>query len=75
MSSWHVTPEYINENWTEEQFLLLFRARNSRIKHESGVKTPEASKGKRIMSTQMSDRQFFAMSGAEVTIVVEEQET
>lgn len=28
---WHVTPEYINNNWTEEEFLLMFQMRKERF--------------------------------------------
>lgn len=28
---WHVTPEYINENWTEELLTLMFMKRKVRI--------------------------------------------
>ena len=28
---WHVTPEYINQNWTEEEFYCLLQGRNRRL--------------------------------------------
>jgi hypothetical protein len=66
MHSWHVTPEYINDNWTEEQFLLLFRMRNRRMLHESG-KTPK----KKLKP--MDAASFMQMFGADITVVTEEE--
>lgn len=30
LSSWHLTPEYINEHWTEEMLCALLKARVER---------------------------------------------
>jgi hypothetical protein len=32
LTEWHITPEYINEQWTEELFELMFRKRNERLR-------------------------------------------
>jgi hypothetical protein len=32
LSEWHVTPEYINEHWTEELFAFLFEKRNEKLR-------------------------------------------
>jgi hypothetical protein len=62
MSTWHTTPEYINDNWTEEQFLLLFKMRNRRIKHENG----EPHKKK---SSNMASDDFLAACGVKPVVV------
>lgn len=62
MSTWHVTPEYINDNWTEEQFLLLFKMRNRRIKHESGTQT-------KVKKSNMDGNDFLAVCGVVPTVV------
>jgi hypothetical protein len=31
MSEWGITPEYILDNWTEAELLLMFQKRNERI--------------------------------------------
>lgn len=43
LSEWHLTPAYINENFTEELILLLFEKRAERfkaLKPMTGPKTP-----------------------------------
>jgi hypothetical protein len=31
LETWHLTPEYINENWTEELLALMLKARVERL--------------------------------------------
>jgi hypothetical protein len=65
MHCWHVTPEYINARWTEEQFLLLFRMRNKRMKWEQGA----AEQGDKKIQNDMSDDAFFAACNVVPTTV------
>ena len=37
LSEWHLTPEYINENWTEELIALMLKARYERINYKRQV--------------------------------------
>jgi hypothetical protein len=39
---WKVTPEYINNNWTEEQLLLLFLSRAKRYKRQADTTKGDA---------------------------------
>jgi hypothetical protein len=37
MVEWRVTPEYINDNWTEELLLLMFEKRAVRLQKKAGT--------------------------------------
>lgn len=39
LSEWHLTPEYINENWTEELLALMMSARVEKLKRARRVVT------------------------------------
>ena len=49
LDAWHLTPEYINEHWTEEMLALLLKARLERWKWsqqpESQLPTPSEPHG------------------------------
>jgi len=34
LSEWHITPEYINDNWTEEEFGLMIEKLNKRLSRD-----------------------------------------
>lgn len=34
---WKLTPDYINDNWTEELLALMFVSRLKRLRHERGL--------------------------------------
>ena len=59
LAEWHLTPEYLLENWTDEQFDAFWQARNSRI-----VETTRALKPKepeqRTKNKRVSDTELFA---------------
>jgi hypothetical protein len=38
LTEWHLTPEYINNNWTEELLALMMTARIDRLKRKANVK-------------------------------------
>jgi hypothetical protein len=58
---WGVTPEYINENWTEEELVVLFNARNRRLEAMLAKSKPQGE-GKRMVS----DRELFRRAGVQV---------
>lgn len=39
---WKLTPEWINDNWTEELLALMFISRLKRLRAEQGVEDLEA---------------------------------
>jgi hypothetical protein len=50
LAEWHVTPDYINENWTEELLALMFE------KHAAYLRRINPEKDK---TGQMSSDDFF----------------
>jgi len=57
---WHVTPEYINEHWTEEILQLLFVSRRKRFNAQP---KPEYTGS---VHHRMSNEQFFSKNGFSV---------
>jgi len=41
MSYWHVTPEYVYMNWTDEQLYYLTKALEKRLLKEAGKEPPK----------------------------------
>jgi predicted transglutaminase-like cysteine proteinase len=60
LAEWHLTPEYILDNWTDEQFEEFWQARNRRI-----VESERALRGKEeepdLPSARVSDAELFAL--------------
>lgn len=56
LSEWHVTPDYINRNWTEELLQLMFLKREERL-------AAIANGGK---STKYRDKNLFENMGQKV---------
>ena len=52
---WHLTPEYILDNWTDEEFALMVEKLVERKKRQAGA----AEDGN---EQRVSDSQLFAMS-------------
>ena len=63
LSEWHQTPEYILENWTDEQFEAFWRARNRRIRETDRLLRPKSEGLDSPESRQVSDVDIFAKMG------------
>jgi len=63
MSEWHLTPNYILHEMTEEQLALLFDKRNERIR---AMNQPAEERDKPVKYNRMSDTDFFAAHGVVV---------
>ena len=50
MCDWHVTPDYIVNNWSEELFSLMVKKRNERLKSQQA-----ASKGENVRTITVRD--------------------
>lgn len=65
LAEWHVTPEYILDNWTDEQFQAFWDARNNRIRAINElVPAAPAAPGRGAednRSRRVSDMELFAM--------------
>jgi hypothetical protein len=48
LAEWHVTPEYINEEWTEELLALMFIKRREMISKIARPNQPAAQKFSRV---------------------------
>lgn len=57
LAEWHLTPAYINENWTEEMLLLMFQKRREYLR-------PLAQQQEQV--TRVSDQELFQQMGVEV---------
>jgi hypothetical protein len=56
---WHISPEYINHNWTEELLLLMFDKLNENMRRAHAVVSPDS----RGNYKQVTDRELFASMG------------
>jgi hypothetical protein len=69
---WHLTPEYINEHWTEELLCLMFVKRRERIERITPSQMTEVSGVKKIGNKEFFERHRIKVKkcsprGAEVT--------
>ena len=69
MSEWHVTPDYIVNNWTDEFFDLMVEKLVERKRRESdaikGTSSPDNLRGKETIS----DTALFSRMGNNVKVV------
>jgi hypothetical protein len=56
LAEYHLPPEYILENWTEDKLALMLRKRNERV---SGVHPDEEP----ISKAKLSKAEFFELMG------------
>lgn len=56
LTEWHLTPEYILDNWTEDKLALMLRKRAERLSGTSGPREP-------VSRAQMSKAEFFKRMG------------
>lgn len=58
---WHIPPENIIENWTDEKFALMLEKLMERKEREKAL-----MRGEEPPTHKISDSQFFAKAGIEV---------
>ena len=63
LAEWHLTPEYLLENWTDEQFARFWDARNERMKFINQSAQRPADYEDQRDKVRVSDTQLFAMMG------------
>jgi len=56
MSEWHVTPEYVLNNWTEAELLLMFTKRNERRQRINQASEPKEKQPRRISRQDMAEQ-------------------
>ena len=61
LAEWHLTPEYLLDNWTDEQFDYFFDARNKRILETSRALKPKQETAPTQADTRVSDTELFAL--------------
>jgi hypothetical protein len=69
---WHLTPEYINERWTEELLCLMFVKRRERLQRIAPSRMTEVGVVKKIGNKEFFERHGIKVKrcsqrGAEVT--------
>ena len=70
MAEWHVTPDYVTANWTDELLHLMLEKLMERKGRESGA--IEEVKGRykpKVDDQEVSDKMLFAMMGDNVKVV------
>lgn len=63
MTEWGVTPEYINNRWTEELLTLMFVKRTKRIKRTTQKEISENGNVSEAPKKKVKDTEMFAMLG------------
>lgn len=61
MAEWHITPDYIVNNWTDELLTLMIEKLSERKKRETGAMKPGDNK--------VSDSDLFGMLGNKIKVV------
>jgi len=69
MSEWHLSPDYIVNNWTDELLNLMTEKLSERKRREydamKGVSTTLANSGARVVSNE----ELFAQMGNKIKVV------
>jgi hypothetical protein len=62
---WHLSPEYLNENWTEELLALMFQKRNERIERAQATTAGESTTARpsQPASRRVTDTELLAQMG------------
>lgn len=64
---WHLTPEYLLENWTDEQFEAFWQARNQRIvsidRAIAKASKPNDAGSSSEVTRRVSDQELFQLMG------------
>ncbi|MBU2249731.1 MAG: hypothetical protein KKD77_23495 [Gammaproteobacteria bacterium] len=72
MAEWHVTPDYITNNWTEELLELMVSKLVDRQKRQSGA-IEGAQEGHRVAPVQndrvVKDTELFRILGRKLKVV------
>jgi len=68
MSEWHVTPDYIVNNWTDELLNLMVEKLVERRKREIGAVESKVGRLKPT-DTKVSDETLFAQLGKKIKVV------
>jgi hypothetical protein len=66
LAEWHLSPEYILDNWTDMQIEAFWSARNRRIVETGRALRPaeESAPPSQITETKrVTDTEFFSLSG------------
>jgi hypothetical protein len=58
-----MTPEFVLENWTDEQFEAFWRARNHRVRETDRLMRPKSEGDSTPERRQISDVELFAKMG------------
>jgi hypothetical protein len=61
---WRLTPEYINENWTDEEFTLMVEKLNGRKQREIDAMQSRGSE----TDTMVSDAELFKELGNKIKV-------
>ena len=71
MSEWHITPDYIVNNWTDELFDLMVEKLVDRKDKEKIHSKPKSLPGKRALSPDAAVQQFSELGamGSRIKVV------
>jgi hypothetical protein len=59
MCEWHVTPDYIINNWSDEELNLMIKSMNKRLKKREGGKPPQSKPVLGMVPNSNSEEAFF----------------
>lgn len=59
LAEWHLSPEYLLENWTDEQFEAFWQARNGRVLETARVLAPKAEQPS-TLNRRVSDAELLS---------------
>ena len=65
MAEWHITPDYIVNNWTDELFALMVEKFIERRQREEQAMKPTGSAG----GHKVSDKELFMQAGNLIKVV------
>lgn len=60
MTEWHLTPEYILDNWTEELLALMFEKRKESFDAMRTLQQPDSES---LPAKRVTDLELFTMPG------------
>jgi hypothetical protein len=71
MAEWHITPDYIIENWTDELLALMVDKLSERKEREVDAIKGRRTSGVSVQSSTqwVSDKELFAQAGNLIKVV------
>lgn len=67
LAEWHLTPEWVLDNWTREELALMAEKLAER-KHREIAAIKGGSKGEAV---KVSDKDLFALVGSKIKVIKE----